>query len=134
MLTFLRALTTVELNSYITILAPPKHKNPHYSSGAKGKIFTFIATMHIYKCVLQLKAKKQKKKKFILHYFFFIFYSFYVSFSFLRVSLLTASPSLLSSSTDPSFFLHNPFRCFSSVSAQTQITFYSAKQKQKQKV
>ena len=35
------------------------------------------------------------------HYFlFFIFYSFLLSFSFLRVSLLTASPSLLFSSTD----------------------------------
>ena len=35
----LRALTAVELNSYIAILAPPKHKNPHYSSGVKGKKF-----------------------------------------------------------------------------------------------
>ena len=45
----LRALTAVELNSYIAILVPPKHKNPHYSSGAKGKNFTLIATVHIYK-------------------------------------------------------------------------------------
>ena len=39
----LRALTAVELNSYIAILAPPEHKNPHYSSEVKNKNFTFIA-------------------------------------------------------------------------------------------
>ena len=44
----LRALTTVKLNSYIAILVLPKHKNPYYSSGVKGKFFTFIATMHSY--------------------------------------------------------------------------------------
>jgi len=44
-----RALTAVELNSYIAILAPPKHKNPHCSNVAKSKIFTFIATVHIYR-------------------------------------------------------------------------------------
>ena len=46
---WLRTLTAVELNNYIVILTLLKHKNPHYSNGAKGKIFTFIATMHIYK-------------------------------------------------------------------------------------
>ena len=37
---------------------------------------------------------------FCVHTSFFIFYSFLLSFSFLRVSLLIASPSLLSSSTN----------------------------------
>ena len=41
----LRALTTVKLNSYITILASPKYKNLYYN-GVKGKIFTFITTVH----------------------------------------------------------------------------------------
>ena len=36
------------LFNYIAILVSPKHKNSYYSSGAKGKIFTFIATMHSY--------------------------------------------------------------------------------------
>ena len=48
------------------------------------------------------------KKKIILHshyYYYYYFYYFCISFSFLRVSLLTASPSLLSSFR-PSFFLH----------------------------
>ena len=43
----LRAFTAVELNSYMTILAPPKHKNHSFSSGAKGIFFSFIATVHI---------------------------------------------------------------------------------------
>ena len=38
---FIRALTAMELNSYIAMLAPSKQKNSHYSNGAKGKIFTF---------------------------------------------------------------------------------------------
>ena len=37
--TELRALATIKLNSYITILASPKHKNKCCSSGAIGKIF-----------------------------------------------------------------------------------------------
>ena len=45
---YIKALTAMKLNSYIAILASPKHKNPYYSSGAKGKIFTFIATVHSY--------------------------------------------------------------------------------------
>ena len=45
---------------------------------------------------------------FYVHTTFYIFYYFYISFSFLHVSLLTVSPSLLSSSTNPSFFLHIP--------------------------
>ena len=35
----LRALGAVELNSYIAILAPPKHKKSTYSSGVKGFFF-----------------------------------------------------------------------------------------------
>ena len=46
MISFFRALVAVELNSYIAILAPPKHKNHPYNSGAKGIFFTFIATVH----------------------------------------------------------------------------------------
>ena len=38
-------------------------------------------------------------------FLFFIFYSFLLSFSFFRVPLLTASPSLLSSSIDPQTLL-----------------------------
>ena len=47
----LRAVAVVKLNSLISILASPKHKNPYYSSGAKGKIFTFIAIVHSYVCL-----------------------------------------------------------------------------------
>ena len=43
-----RALTVVELYSYIAILAPQKHKNQHHNSGAKGIFFTFIAIVHNY--------------------------------------------------------------------------------------
>ena len=35
----LRALVAVELNNYIAILAPPKHKNQPYSSGDKKYFF-----------------------------------------------------------------------------------------------
>ena len=35
----LRALVAIKLNSYIAILASPKHKNKCCSSGAIGKIF-----------------------------------------------------------------------------------------------
>ena len=38
----LRAFIAVELNSYMTILAPPKHKNHSFSSGAKG---IFLASL-----------------------------------------------------------------------------------------
>ena len=41
-------------------------------------------------------------------FYLFIFYSFCISFSFLHVSLLTASPSLLSSSIDPSLIYTSP--------------------------
>ena len=44
----IRALTAVKLNSYIAILASPKHKSPYYRSQAKGKNFTFVATVHNY--------------------------------------------------------------------------------------
>ena len=37
----IRALATVELNSYIAILAPPKYKKQPYSNGAKGFFFIF---------------------------------------------------------------------------------------------
>ena len=43
-----------------------------------------------------------------LHYYLYFFYSFYISFSFLHVSHLTASPSLLSSSIDPSLIYTSP--------------------------
>ena len=39
------ALATVELNSYIVILTPPKHKKLPSSSGAKAIFFSFIATV-----------------------------------------------------------------------------------------
>ena len=81
----------MQVNSYIAILATPKHKIPRYSSGAKGKIFTFIATVQSY---IRLYTIAEKKLLFYLHTTFFIFYSFLLSFSFLYVSLLTASPSL----------------------------------------
>ena len=38
-LKIIRALATVKLNNYITILASPKHKNTYCSSGAITKIF-----------------------------------------------------------------------------------------------
>ena len=47
----IRALTAVKLNSYIAILVSQKYKNPYYSSGAKGKIFTFIAIVNKYMAV-----------------------------------------------------------------------------------
>ena len=45
---YIRAFTIVKLNSYIAILASPKYKNSYYSSGAKGKNFTFIVIVHSY--------------------------------------------------------------------------------------
>ena len=42
----IKALVAVELNSYIVILTPPKHKKQPYSSGVKDIFFSFIATMH----------------------------------------------------------------------------------------
>ena len=47
----LRALEAIELNSYIAILAPPKHKKQPYNSGVKDMFFSFIATVH---CDLRL--------------------------------------------------------------------------------
>ena len=43
-----RSLAAVELNSYIAILAPPKHQKQPHNSGAILIIFSFIATVHIY--------------------------------------------------------------------------------------
>ena len=104
----LRALVAMELKSYIAILALPKHKNNHTTVELK---LLFLASLQqctsIDRCVLQLRAKK-KKKLLCVQTTFFIFYSFLLSFSFLCVSLLTTSPSLLFSSTDPSFFLIDP--------------------------
>ena len=47
----IKALVAVELNSYIVILTPPKHKKQPYSSGVKDMFFSFIATVH---CDLRL--------------------------------------------------------------------------------
>ena len=47
--THLRALAAVELNSYITILTPPKHQKEACSSGAILIFFSSIATVHIYR-------------------------------------------------------------------------------------
>ena len=44
-----RALAAVELNSYIAILALPKHRKPLSSSGVIAFFFSFIATVHIYR-------------------------------------------------------------------------------------
>ena len=44
----IKALVAVELNSYIVILTPPKHKKQPYSSGAKSIFSSFIATVHNY--------------------------------------------------------------------------------------
>ena len=56
-----------KLNSYIVILVSPKHKNPYYSSGVKGKIFTFITTMHSYIWLCTIAESLKKKKKNILN-------------------------------------------------------------------
>ena len=45
----IKALVVVELNSYIAILAPPKHKKPPSNGGAKTIFFSFIATVYIYR-------------------------------------------------------------------------------------
>ena len=79
------------------------------------------------RCALFMRAKKKKFNFFILRsHYLFIFYSFYISFS---VSLLTASPSLLSSSTDPSLHrrshkpsCHRPFSPSSISQAQSPQT------------
>ena len=47
----IKALVAVELNSYIAILIPSKHKKQPYSSGVKDMFFSFIATVH---CDLRL--------------------------------------------------------------------------------
>ena len=47
----IKALVAVELNSYIAILTPPKHRKQPYSSGVKDIFFSFIATVH---CDLRL--------------------------------------------------------------------------------
>ena len=48
----LRELVAVELNSYIAILAPPKHKNQPYSSGDKKYFFlpSLLQCTAIYGC------------------------------------------------------------------------------------
>ena len=47
-LPWLRALVAMELKNYITILAPPKHKNNHTAIELNLFFFSFIATVHIY--------------------------------------------------------------------------------------
>ena len=93
----------MELKSYIAILAPPKHKNNH---AAVELNLIFLASLlqctFIYKCALQLKAKKNKKLFYSHTIFFLILSCFHSPFS---VSLFTASPSLLSSSTNPQTLL-----------------------------
>ena len=83
--------------SQIAILVTPKHKNPHYNSGVKGKIFTFIATMqsYIWLCTV---AKNFIKKNYFT--FTLLFFLFLLSFSFLYVNAHCLSVS--------SFFLHRP--------------------------
>ena len=46
--TFIRALIAMELKSYKTILAPPKHKNNQAAVELNLFFFSFIATVHIY--------------------------------------------------------------------------------------
>ena len=43
----LRAFAAVQLNSYIAILATPKHKKESCSSGGKAKNFSFSTTVYI---------------------------------------------------------------------------------------
>ena len=38
-------LVAVKLNSYIAILAPPKHKNQLYNSGVKSFFFFFLPSL-----------------------------------------------------------------------------------------
>ena len=66
----------------------------------KVKKINFLFCIHV----------KGKKINFLfyIHTTFYIFYSSCISFSFLHVFLLVTSPSLLSSSTNPSFFLYRP--------------------------
>ena len=45
----LRALEAIELNSYIAILAPPKHQKEACSNEAKSIFFSSIAIVHIYR-------------------------------------------------------------------------------------
>ena len=68
------------------------------------KIFSFLLQCtSIYRYARQLKTKMKYNFLFCVHISFFIFYSFlHYPFS---VSLLTAFPSLLSSSTDPQTLL-----------------------------
>ena len=85
------------------------------------KFFSFLLQCtSIDRCALELKAK-MKNKFFILCSHFF-FYSFLHSpFS---VSLLTASPSLLSSSTDPQTLLSSSETHHRSVQAQPPQTHH----------
>ena len=72
----LKALTAVKLNGYIAILASPKHKNAYYCNGVKGKIFTFIATMHSYVWLCTVAKSKKKKSPAGLKYIYIYSLSF----------------------------------------------------------
>ena len=92
-----RAFTEVKLNSYIAILVSPKHKNPYYSSGVKGKFFTFIATVHIYiwLCTVAKSYKKKIFKKITLSrikiiFAYFLFFIFFYSPSQTHSQALTS--------------------------------------------
>ena len=57
------ALVAVELNNYITILAPPKHKNQPIAVELKVFFFfTFIVTVHSYLWLCTITKSKKNKK------------------------------------------------------------------------
>ena len=92
----------MELNSYIAILAPPKHKKPPPSSGAIQLFFlaSLLQCTSINRCALQLRAKKYffliKFLSPLLFKKYFLFLSFSLSgfsFFFLFPSHFFFSPS-----------------------------------------
>ena len=74
----LRAFAAVQLNSYIAILATPKHKKKWAAAMELYlNFFCFLLQCtSIYRCALQLKAKMKYNFLFCVHTSFCIFYSF----------------------------------------------------------
>ena len=76
-----RALAAVKLNSYIAILASPIHKNPRYSSGAIGKKFYLLATVHNYALQLKVKIYIYIYSPSLYLFFYFFYFSSVISLS-----------------------------------------------------
>ena len=104
----LRALIAVELNSYIAILAPLKHKNQHYSSGAKGIFFFTFISWELKKKKLFLAWIKIKSVGSFFTFFYSHRASLSVCHSHLKLSSLKTLLSSLSQTITSLFHRHWP--------------------------